>query len=384
MDGRERRGFGLEEGGFLALVLLVTLAFAWLLVPFFGAVLWGVVVAILFAPVNRWMVRKLNGHRNSAAGLTLLVIVLLVILPAFLIAVSLVQEAATVYAQLRSGEIDLAAMFEQLRGALPAWTLPMLDRWGLTDFNAARDMVGTSLSAGLNSIAAQALLFGQGALSFLAALSVMLYLTYFLLRDGRELDGKIRNAVPLRPALRDTLIGHFVVVVRATIKGTVVVAIIQGLLGGLILWMLGVEGALLWGVVMGFFSLVPAVGTAIVWVPIAAYLLVTGSIWEGAILVGCGIFVIGMVDNILRPILVGGDTRMPDFVILIATLAGLDLFGLNGFIIGPVISALFIAVWKSVSETRESSTPELVTASGEPLTAIAEPTASADPDTTAP
>jgi len=384
MDGRERRGFGLEEGGFLALVLLVTLAFAWLLVPFFGAVLWGVVVAILFAPVNRWMVRKLNGHRNSAAGLTLLVIVLLVILPAFLIAVSLVQEAATVYAQLRSGEIDLAAMFEQLRGALPAWTLPMLDRWGLTDFNAARDMVGTSLSAGLNSIAAQALLFGQGALSFLAALSVMLYLTYFLLRDGRELDGKIRNAVPLRPALRDTLIGHFVVVVRATIKGTVVVAIIQGLLGGLILWMLGVEGALLWGVVMGFFSLVPAVGTAIVWVPIAAYLLVTGSIWEGAILVGCGIFVIGMVDNILRPILVGGDTRMPDFVILIATLAGLDLFGLNGFIIGPVISALFIAVWKSVSETRESSTPELVTASGEPLMAIAEPKASADPDTTAP
>jgi predicted PurR-regulated permease PerM len=384
MDGRGKRDFGLEEGGFLALVLIVTLAFAWLLVPFFGAVLWGVVVAILFAPVNRWMVRKLNGHRNSAAGLTLLIILLLVILPAFLIAGSLVQEAATIYAQLRSGHIDLAQMFNQLRGALPAWTLPMLDRWGLTDFDAARDMVGTSLSAGLNSIAAQALLFGQGALSFLAALSVMLYLTYFLLRDGQELDGKIRNAVPLRRDLRDTLIGHFVVVVRATIKGTVVVAIIQGLLGGVILWLLGVEGALLWGVVMGFFSLVPAVGTAIVWVPIAGYLLLTGSIWEGAILVGCGVFVIGMVDNILRPILVGGDTRMPDFVILIATLAGLDLFGLNGFIIGPVIAALFIAVWKSVSETHGSAQSGLVTVTGEPLVAHAEVTASADPDTTAP
>jgi len=104
---------------------------------------------------------------------------------------------------------------------------------------------------------------------------------------------------------------------------------------------------------MGFFSLVPAVGTGIVWVPVAIYLFITGAMWQAAVLVGCGLFVIGLIDNILRPILVGHDTRMPDFVVLIATLAGIDLFGLNGFIIGPVIAALFIAVWKLVAEVRE-------------------------------
>ena len=140
-------------------------------------------------------------------------------------------------------------------------------------------------------------------------------------------------------------------------KGTVVVAVIQGILGGLIFWMLGVEGALLWGLLMGFFSLVPAVGTAIVWLPVAIYLLVTGAIWQGLVLIGCGVFVIGLVDNLLRPILVGQDTRMPDFLVLIATLAGLELFGLNGFIVGPVIAALFLAVWKIIGEQRGGEVP---------------------------
>ncbi|MFM5906219.1 MAG: AI-2E family transporter, partial [Novosphingobium sp.] len=115
---------------------------------------------------------------------------------------------------------------------------------------------------------------------------------------------------------------------------------------------LGVEGALLWGLLMGFFSLIPAAGTGIVWVPVAVYLLLTGSVWQGAVLVFCGIFVIGLVDNLLRPILVGKDTKLPDFVVLIATVAGLEIFGLTGFIIGPIIAALFIAVWEIVTHVR--------------------------------
>lgn len=368
MDGQERHDFKLEDGGFLALVLIVTLAFAWLLTPYFGAILWSVVVGILFTPLYRRLTVKLKGRRNLAATLTLLIILLLVILPSIFVAVSLVQEAATVYAQLRSGQIDLARMFQQMHDALPHWAQTIVDRYGLTDLNAVRERLGGMLASGLNSIATQALTFGQGALNFLAALSVMLYLTWFLLRDGKSLDRQIRAAVPLRSDIRDTLIQHFVVVVRATMKGTVVVAIVQGLLGGIIFWALGIEGALLWGVLMGLFSLVPAVGTAIIWIPIAAYLLLTGSIWEGSILVACGVLVIGMVDNVLRPILVGSDTRMPDFVILIATLAGLELFGLNGFIIGPVIAALFIAVWKSVGETRSVLPADEATASPLPGT----------------
>jgi predicted PurR-regulated permease PerM len=357
MDGREPPGRRVEDGGFLVLVVLVTLAFAWLVAPFFGAILWGIVAAILFAPVNRRLTAKLNGRRSLAAALTLLLILALVIAPAFLLGISLVHEAATLYAQLEAGQLDFTVIFAKLRGAMPRWSREALDATGLTDFDAARRMLGSSVAAGLQNIASRALLFGQGALRFLAALGVMLYLTFFLLRDGEEIGARVKAAVPLRADLRDALVENFVIVVRATMKGTVVVAIVQGVIGGLIFWALGVEAPLLWGLLMGFFSLVPAVGTAIVWVPVAVYLLVTGSFWEGLALTACGIFVIGLVDNLLRPILVGKDTRMPDFVVLIATLAGIELFGLNGFIVGPMIAALFIAVWNLVSEWRDRQRP---------------------------
>lgn len=342
----------LEDTGFIILVSLVTLAFIWLALPYFGAILWGIVAAIVFAPVYRALVPRLGRRRNLAALLTLLLILAAVIVPAFALGAALVQEAAALYERLQSGQLDPAALFEALHNALPLWLQRPIDAAGFGDFEALRRTLGASVSAGLQNIAARALVVGQGALSFLAALGVMLYLTYFLLRDGGAMGARIKAAVPLRPDLRDGLIRHFVIVVRATMKGTVVVALVQGLVGGLIFSLLGIEGALLWAMMMAFFSLVPAVGSAIVWVPAALYLLVTGQIWQGVVLVLCGVFVIGLIDNILRPILVGQDTRMPDFVVLISTLAGIELFGLNGFIVGPVIAALFIAVWQIVAEQR--------------------------------
>lgn len=352
MDGRESRGKQMDDGGFLVVLVIVTIAFFWLLTPYFGAILWGVVAAIVFSPVHDRLLARFKGRRNLVAVLTLLTILALVIVPALLLGISLVQEATAIYGQMQAGKMDIVSIFENFRGALPDWARSALDSTGLTDFEAVRRMIGSSIATWLQNIASRALLFGQGALSFLAALGVMLYLTFFLLRDGDTLGPRIMRAVPLRPDLRDELIDHFVVVVRATMKGTVVVAVLQGIVGGVIFWVLGVEGALLWGLLMGFFSLVPAVGTGIVWVPVAIYLLATGSIWEGAVLTGCGIFVIGMIDNLLRPILVGKDTRMPDFVVLIATLAGLEIFGLNGVIVGPMIAALFIAIWQLVAERR--------------------------------
>lgn len=352
MTFKDNRNLPYEDGAFLAIVLLVTIAFTWLVAPYFGPILWGIVAAILFSPMQRGLVRRLGGRAGLAATLTLLTIIMLVILPAILIGTSLVQEAALIYDQLRSGQIDLGAMAEAARANLPRWAERRIVESGLTDFEKLREMLGSSIASGLQSIASQALGFGQGALSFLAGLGVMLYLTFFLLRDGDAINASIRKALPLRPRLRDELFRHFAVVIRATMKGSVVVAILQGIIGGLIFWFLDIKGALLWGVLMGFFSLVPAVGTGIIWVPMAIYLFLTGSIWEGAILTGCGIFVIGLIDNLLRPILVGQETRMPDFVVLISTLAGIELFGLNGFIMGPMIAALFIAVWNMVSDWR--------------------------------
>jgi predicted PurR-regulated permease PerM len=133
----------------------------------------------------------------------------------------------------------------------------------------------------------------------------------------------------------------------------VLVAIAQGALGGLIFWILGVQAPLLWAVVMAFLSLLPAVGAAIVWAPVAVYFLVTGSVWQGVVLIAFGVFVIGLVDNVLRPVLVGKDTKMPDYVVLLSTVGGMALFGLNGFVIGPVIAALFIAAWDLFSTAEE-------------------------------
>ena len=180
----------------------------------------------------------------------------------------------------------------------------------------------------------------------------MLYMLFFLLRDGESLARTLRNAVPQAPEHKRELISKFTTVIRATVKGNVLVAVTQGALGGLIFWFLDIPSALLWAVLMAFLSLLPAVGAGIVWGPVAIYFLLSGSIWQGVVLGLFGVFVIGLVDNVLRPILVGKDTKMPDYLILISTLGGLGIFGLNGFVIGPLIAALFIASWGLYVETK--------------------------------
>jgi len=134
-------------------------------------------------------------------------------------------------------------------------------------------------------------------------------------------------------------------VIRATVKGNLLVAAIQGALGGLAFWFLGVGGALLWAVLMAFLSLLPAIGAALVWLLVAFYLFVTGAVWQSLVLVAWGVLVIGLIDNLLRPFLVGKDTHMPDYVVMITTLGGMAVFGINGFVLGPVIAAMFFAVW---------------------------------------
>ncbi len=343
----------LQDGFFLTLLLLVSIAFALVIEPFFAAILWAVVAAILFFPVNQRLLDRMPGRRNRTALLTLMLIIALVIIPAIFLALSLIQEAASFYARIQSGEIDFALMFTQFQASLPEWAAAILRRLGLTNFDAVREMLSAGVASSFRTVATQAFLVGQGAFSFFVALGVMLYLTFFLLRDGEALAQRVVEATPLRATQRQALITQFVVVIRATVKGSIVVAIVQGLIGGIVFWALDIEGALLWGVMMGIFSLLPAIGTGLVWVPVAIYLFATGAIWQAAVLVGCGLFVIGMVDNVLRPVLVGRDARMPDYVVLISTLGGIELFGFSGIVIGPVIAALFIAAWNIASGLKD-------------------------------
>jgi predicted PurR-regulated permease PerM len=347
----------LHKRFFLVLLILVSLAFGWILMPFYGAVFWAAVLAILFAPFQRWLLRRNSKRRNSAALLTLLLCLFLVILPLILIGMSLTQEVAEIYAKIRSGEVNFSLYFRQMLDSLPQFMVNLLERYGLLDFESLQSRISSSIMQGSQAIATHAVSIGQNTFNFAVSFFVMLYLLFFFLRDGQELVAKIRDSVPLSAQYKRYLLTKFTTVIRATVKGNIVVALVQGLLGGMIFWFLGIQGALLWGVLMAFLSLLPAVGAAVVWLPVAVYFLLSGAVWQGVVLTLFGVLVIGLVDNVLRPILVGKDTKMPDYVVLISTLGGMALFGLNGFVIGPVIAAIFIAAWDLFSSPPEPRHP---------------------------
>lgn len=345
----------LRDRAFLLLVVVVSLAFAWILWPLSGAILWGTIIAIVFAPVNRRLGRAFSGRRALAALVTLNIVIVIVILPVTVVGAALIGEVAGAYERIKSGELSFGLYFQQVVEALPAWAVRLLDRFGLTNLSAVQERLSGALMQGSQSLATQAISIGQSTFDFVVSLFVMLYLLFFLLRDGDELTRRIRSAVPLRTDHQRALAENFTLVIRATVKGTLVVAVVQGALGGLLFWLLGIRGALLWAVVMAVFSLLPAFGTAIVWVPVAIYFLVTGAVGQGLLVIGYGVLVIGLVDNVLRPVLVGKDTKMPDYVVLVATLGGLSVFGVNGFVIGPIIAALFLAAWSIVAASRRLS-----------------------------
>lgn len=329
----------------LLLLIAVSAAFAWILWPFFGAVFWAAALALLFMRPYRRLVRLLSGRRSLAAATTLLLCLIVVILPMALVAAALVQETALVYHDMQSHRIDVGAFVQRLLSALPASATSLLERLGVGDLASMQQKLATAAAQGSRVIATQVLGIGMNTFDFFVSAGVMLYLLFFFLRDGGAMVARIERAIPLSREHKTHLAGKFATVVRATIKGNVLVAAAQGALGGLIFWALGVEVALLAGVLMALFSLLPAVGAAFVWIPVAAWFLLAGSVWKGVTLIAFGVFVIGLVDNILRPILVGKDTQMPDYLVLVSTLGGIGIFGLNGFVIGPAIAALFIAVW---------------------------------------
>lgn len=340
-----RESQSLETKTFVWLLVLVTLAFVYILVPFYGAILWATAAALVFAPLHRKLVAAFGGRPTPAALATVLIIFALVILPLAAVGALLVQEVAGLYKGMQSGELSFARYLQQFLDVLPAWATGLLERFGLDQRGVLQERLVAAINKSSQQLATHALNFGQNTFAFAVEFFIMLYLLFFLLRDGPELAGRIKQAIPLREDHKRALSSKFTTVIRATVKGNIVVAAIQGALGGLAFMVLGLHGPVLWGVVMAFLSLVPAVGAGMVWVPVALYLFVTGAVLKAVILAAYGVLVIGLVDNLLRPILVGKDTRLPDYVVLLSTLGGMALFGINGFVIGPLVAGMFIAVW---------------------------------------
>jgi predicted PurR-regulated permease PerM len=349
---RIAQSINFENKVFIFLLVVVTAAFVWVLSPFYGAVFWGAIFAMMFRPLFSRLLKRMPERRTLAALSTLAIILVVVILPLALIVASLVQEATLLYSRIQSGDFSPATYFQQIYSALPQWILGLLDRFGLGSQGLILERLTASVSRGSQFLATQAVNIGQNAFDFVVSFFVMLYIMFFLLRDGHTLARHVRDAIPLEEGIKADLLSKFVTVISATVRGNVAVAAIQGALGGIALWVLGIHAPVLWGTLMAFLSLLPAVGAALVWVPVAIYLLASGAVVKGVGLIVFGVLVIGLVDNILRPLLVGKDTKMPDYVVLVSTLGGMAIFGLNGFVIGPLVAAMFIAAWAIFGRSR--------------------------------
>ncbi len=327
------------------LLAVVSIALVWILLPFYGAILWASVIAVLFRPLFSWLVPRFKGRRTVAALLTMTVASVIVILPAVLVLVALAREAAMVVQHLKSGELNPALLLRGLFDALPESLTSLLARFGWSEFDVVQRKLAEVLTQGSRIIATQTLSVGQDAFSLSVSLLITVYLAFFLVRDGAGIVRAVLHALPLAERHKQALVVQFGIVLRATVKGNLVIALLQGVLGGLAFFVLGVGGALLWAVLMAVLSLLPALGASLVWGPLALWLFLAGQTWSAVALIAWGVLVIGLVDNLLRPLLVGRDTGMPDYLVLISTLGGIAVLGLNGFVIGPTVAAMFMAAW---------------------------------------
>jgi len=345
----------LESVVFLALVLFITALFVWMIRAFLQPLFWAAVLTVLFHRVHLRTLKVCRGRRNPAALLSTLTVVLLVVLPFALVLAALARQGLRLYQAIATGEINVDGPIDVIERSLPT-VAEFLTRYGI-DMTQLRVSVQEVAAAATQFIAERALAAGQNALWVSLLFGLMLYLLFFFFRDGERIVDGVARVIPLGEDRRLRLLQKFAQVARATVKGSMIVAVAQGGLGALLFWIVGIETAVFWGVVMAVLSLLPAVGSGLVWLPAAIILVAGGQIWQGVVVLLGGVFVIGLVDNVLRPMVVGHDTKMPDYLILIATLGGIAVFGLAGFIAGPTIAALFLVMWELFAEEYTSTVP---------------------------
>ena len=340
------------QGFFLALLVGLTLAFFVVLKGFFQPIFWAAIIGIVFLPVKHRIEQRLPERPSTSALITLLIILFTVLVPTILLTGAVADQGLQLYQNIQSGEIDPGAIFSTIEQRLPPEVVGLLERLGIEP-ETIQDRISQAAVEASGFIAGLALSVGQNIGRFAVMFFIMLYLLFFALRDGESMLGKLVWALPLGDEREKDLFAKFAEVGRATIKGTLVVGLVQGTLGGIMFAILGIQGAVFWGVVMTFLSILPAVGSALVWAPAAIILIVGGSLGKGVALLIFGGLVISIVDNVLRPILVGRDTKMPDWLILVSTLGGLTAFGISGFVIGPIVAGMFLSVWTMFGEAQE-------------------------------
>ncbi len=335
----------------LLLVLAVSALFLAVTWPFLKPLLLGAILAGLCSPLYRWTSRLLGGRKSLAAALTLLLLFLVVFGPISAFVGIVIQQALNIseqaipWVQQHFGTASSFNVHDWLVQRFPA-----LASYVPSEAQILENVGATAKSVGGLLVASASRMTASTA-AFLLDLFVMLYAMFFFFRDGRRILEKILYYTPLGHEDEARVLERLSSVIRATVKGTLVIGVIQGALAGLGFWVAGIEGAAFWGTIMAILSIVPGIGAALIWIPGVAYLFLTGQTLPGLLLLAWCAAVVGTVDNILRPTLVGKDARMPDLLILVGTLGGLFLFGPIGFIVGPIVCGLFLTVWEIYGTT---------------------------------
>ena len=338
-------GTNLRTAFVLLLVVAVTALFLAVTWPFFKPLLLGALLAGLFHPLYRWITRLLGGRRSLGAAITLLVLLVLGLGPVSAFLGIVLQQALTMSDQAipwLSQHLGAASTFNVQEWVVQKF--PALAKY-MPSQEQLLEQVGNAAKTAGSFLVGFASRMTATTAAFLLNLFVMLYAMFFFFRDGDKILERIFYYTPLSDEDETRMLTQLASITRATVKGTLVIGIIQGALAGIAFWVAGIEGAALWGTIMTILSIIPGIGAALVWVPAVIILFVTGQYLTATLLAAWCAAVVGTVDNFLRPALVGRDAKMPDLLILIGTLGGLFLFGPIGFIVGPIVCGLFLTVW---------------------------------------
>lgn len=333
---------------FLLLVVAgISLLFLAMIRGFLMTLLLAAILAGLMHPIYRWVLRRVGGRPNLASVLTLTLAIVVIFGPLATLAGIVAQQAVNLTANI--GDmirpfIDNPDLLRSRLTRLPGSQrieplLPQIAERGAEVVSS----LGTYLVGQVSAVT-------SGTVVFLFQFAILLYALFFFFANGDSYLRTILSYLPFSEEDKARLIKRFVSVTKATVKGTLLIGVIQGTINGLAFWVVGLPAPAFWGVVMIVLSVVPAVGGALVWVPAAVLLALTGHVAAALVLTAiCGA-VSGSVDNLLRPRLVGRDTQMPDLLILISTLGGIGFFGATGFIVGPLVAAFFITLWDIFAE----------------------------------
>ena len=334
---------------FFILMGLVTLLFLYLLKPFFFPLFWAAVIAGIFQPLYRRIDRRLNRPSLSTI-LIFLVIAVIILLPAGVVGTLVFNESVQLYGKLSPDQKNIDRGFQNIIDLIA--NNPLADLFNI-DKSVLIEKAAEVLRSVTNYIFVHLTALTQNTLGLLVQSAIMLYTLFFFVRDGDKFIRTAMRILPLGGGRESLLYNRFFVTARSTLKVTLIIGGLQGVLGGIVFLITDVEGALIWGLLMIIMAVVPLVGCSIIWGPAGILMLLSGHIWEGILILASGILVISMVDNLLRPLLIGKDVEMHPLLIFLSTLGGLVLFGFSGFVIGPIIASMLLAIWDMYAEFQE-------------------------------